>query len=414
MVTTIKCPHCGNKFSPEVALEHDIRVELEREFAAKMEQRSRELEQSVRKSEEEKYKSRVQLLEADRAKLRELEERALAVEERERSLVEREEKADLEMRRRLLEREKLLREEAERKAMERVQLDNREKELELAQEKERLRLTYRKHINESVEKAREEERMKMAEVQKKLDDQAKLINEMKRRAEQGSMQAQGEVQELALEEYLRQQFVRDGVEEVAKGKRGGDCIHIVYDAYGHVCGKVLYESKRTKTFSGDWIAKLKEDMRLTQADLGVIVTEVLPTHMTHFGLVDGIWVCTFAEFKALAFLFRESLCRVGEVRTAQVNKGDKMQMLYDYLTSIEFRQKIEAIVESFTQMQEDLSREKRQSTALWARREKQILKVLESTSSLYGDVRGIAGSAVREIEELEFGTPKMKVLGSDL
>ncbi len=414
MSTTIKCPHCGNKFSPEVALEHDIRVELEREFAAKMELRSRELEQSVRKAEEDRYKSRLQVLEADRAKLRELEERAVAVEEKERSLAEREEKADLEMRRRLLEREKLLREEAERKALEKIQLDYREKELELAQEKERLKLTYRKHVNESVEKAREEERMKMAEIQKKLDDQAKLINEMKRRAEQGSMQAQGEVQELAIEEHLRQNFLRDGIEEVAKGRRGGDCIHVVHDAYGQVCGKILYESKRTKTFGGDWISKLKEDMRLTQADIGVIVTEVLPNHMTHFGLVDNVWVCTFAEFRPLAALFRESLCRVGEVRTAQVNKGDKMQMLYDYLTSIEFRQKIEGIVESFSQMQEDLTREKRNTTASWARREKQIAKMLESTSSLYGDVRGIAGNAVREIEELEFGSARMKVLGSDL
>ncbi|HZY82786.1 MAG TPA: DUF2130 domain-containing protein [Cyclobacteriaceae bacterium] len=365
MATTVKCPHCGNKFSPEVALEHDIRVQLEKEFASKMH------------------------------------EQHIAFEERERTLRQREEKADIEMRRRLLEREKLLKEEAERTAREKASVELREKQLELDREKERLNILHKKHVTDSVEKARIEERMKLAEAQKKLDDQAKLINEMKRRAEQGSMQAQGEVQELALEDYLKHAFVRDQVEEVAKGKRGGDCVHHVKDAYGNLCGKILYESKRTKTFSNEWTSKLKEDMRLTQADVGVIVTEALPADMTHFGLRDGVWVCTFTEFKALATLFRESLCRVGEVRIAQENKGDKMQMLYNYLTSIEFRQRIEAIVESFQQMQDDLGKEKMQTYSRWARREKQILQVIENTAGLYGDVRGIAGNAVKEIDALE-------------
>jgi hypothetical protein len=365
MATTVKCPHCGNKFSPEVAFEHELRSRLEKE-----------------------YENR-------------LEERAVAFEERERMLDQREEKQELEMRRRLLEREKAMKEDADRKAKEKAQLDVREKQLELEKERERIGILYKKHLNEGIEKARNEERMKMAEVQKKLDDQAKLINEMKRKSEQGSMQAQGEVQELALEEYLRHTFARDQVEEVAKGKRGGDCIHNVKDNYNNTCGKVLYESKRTKTFSSEWPSKLKEDMRLTQADIGVIVTEALPNDMTHFGLRDGVWVCTFAEFKALAALFRESLCRVGEVRIAQENKGDKMSRLYGYLTSIEFRQKIEAIVENFQQMQDDLNKEKAQAHARWARREKQIVQVIENTAALYGDVRGIAGNAVKAIDALE-------------
>jgi hypothetical protein len=367
MATTVKCPHCGNKFSPEVALEHDIRIQLEKEFASKS------TEQSI------------------------------VFDERERSLKQREEKVEIEMRRRLLEREKVMKDEAERTAHEKASLEIREKQLELDREKERLTIFHKKHLNDTVDKARQEERMKLAEAQKKLDDQSKLINEMKRRAEQGSMQAQGEVQELALEEYLKHAFVRDQVEEVAKGKRGGDCVHHVKDSYGNLCGKILYESKRTKTFGNDWTSKLKEDMRLTQADIGVIVTEALPGDMTHFGLRDGVWVCTFSEFKALAALFRESLCRVGEVRIAQENKGDKMKMLYNYLTDIEFRQKIEAIVEAFRQMQDDLSKEKTQTYSRWARREKQILQVVENTAGLYGDVRGIAGNAVKEIDALETG-----------
>ncbi len=374
MATTVKCPHCGNKFSPEVALEHDIRIQLEREFATKNE------------------------------------EKVVAFEERERLLDQREETQELEMRKRLLEREKAMKEDADRKAMEKAHLDVREKQQELERERERIGILYKKHLNEGIEKARNDERMKSAELQKKLDDQSKLINEMKRKSEQGSMQAQGEVQELALEDHLRYAFGRDRVEEVAKGKRGGDCIHYVKDAYNNVCGKILYESKRTKSFSSDWTSKLKEDMRLTQADIGVIVTEVLPSDMTHFGLRDGVWICTFGEFKALASLFRESLCRVGEVRIAQENKGDKMMKLYDYLTSIEFKQKIEGIVESFQQMQDDLNKEKAQAHARWARREKQIQQVIENTAGLYGDVRGIAGNAVKEIDALEAEDATMRLL----
>ncbi len=367
METTVKCPHCGNKFSPEEVLEHDIRIQLQKEFAGK------------------------------------LNEQAIAFEERERGLKQREEKVDFEMRRRLLEREKVIKEDVERTARERANLEVREKQLELDREKERITIFHKKHLSDSVEKVRQEERMKVAEAQKKLDDQAKLINEMKRRAEQGSMQTQGEVQELALEDYLKHTFVRDHIEEVAKGKRGGDCVHHVKDTFGNLCGRILFESKRTKTFSNDWTSKLKEDMRLTQADIGVIVTEALPADMTSFGLRDDIWVCTFAEFKALATLFRESLVRVGEVRIAQDNKGDKMKILYEYLTDIQFRQKIEAIVEAFRQMQDDLNKEKTQTYSRWARREKQIQQVVENTAGLYGDVRGIAGNAVKEIDALETG-----------
>lgn len=374
MATTVKCPHCGNKFSPELALEHDIRIQLAKEFDSK------------------------------------LAEKTIAFEERERLLDQREEKQDLEMRRRLLEREKAMRDDADRKAKEKANLEVREKQQELERERERIGILYKKHLNEGIEKARNEERMKTAEFQKKLDDQAKLINEMKRKSEQGSMQAQGEVQELALEDYLRNTFLRDRVEEVAKGKRGGDCIHFVKDSYNNLCGKILYESKRTKTFSNDWPSKLKEDMRLSQADIGVIVTEALPADMTHFGLRDGVWVCTFAEFKALATLFRESLCRVGEVKVSQENKGDKMNRLYDYLISIEFKQKVEGIVESFQQMQDELNKEKAQAHARWARREKLIQQVIENTAGLYGDVRGIAGNAVKEIDALEAEESTMRLI----
>ena len=215
------------------------------------------------------------------------------------------------------------------------------------------------------------------------------------------MQTQGEVQEIAIEEYLQQTFPRDLVDEISKGKRGGDCVHVVRDLYNNECGRILYESKRTKHFSYEWIAKIKDDMRLQQAALGVIVTEALPADMMRFGEVDGIWICSFAEFKALALLLRSNLCRIGEVLAAQENKGEKMSLVYNYVTSIEFKQKLEAAFESYRDMQEDLMKEKMLFTAQWAKREKKLMKAMENLASLYGDVRGIAGGAVQEISGLE-------------
>ena len=401
----IKCPHCGTKFSPESAIEHDLRLHLQKEFEEKLTESSKTLEQRIKKQEAEKFKTRLAALEKDdlekSERLQELEERSVAIEEQKQKLKTREDQLELELRKKLLAKEKVMCEEAEKNAAKKAQLDIREKEQELKDMKEAVAMTVKKLVMDETEKVREAERMKTADIQKKLDDQTKLVNEMKRKSDQGSMQAQGEVQELAIEDYLKRTFQRDEVEEISKGKRGGDCIHIVKDGFGNVCGKILYESKRTKNFGSDWINKLKEDMRLTQADMGVLVTEVLPSSMTHVGQLDGVWICTFAEFKALSFLLCDTLNRIGEVRAAQENKGDKMQLLYHYLTSNEFRQKLEAIVESFQQMQEDLNKEKAQTMSRWSKREKQIYKVMENTVSLYGDVRGIAGTAVKEIEALE-------------
>jgi hypothetical protein len=410
----VKCPHCGNKFTPEEAIGHDIRVQLEKEFERKLSENSKSIADQIRKQENDKYRAQLQLLEEDRkaksVRLRELETAALTLQQREYEVKDREEKVEMEMKKRLLEREKLIREQAERTANERALLDIQERERKLAREKETLELMSRKRAQEAVEQAREEERMKLAELQKRLDDQTKLIHEMKRKAEQGSMQTQGEVQELAIEDYLENTFPRDTVEEISKGKRGGDCVHIVKDPYDRICGRILYESKRTKHFSYEWIAKVKDDMRLKQADMGVIVTEALPEGMARFGELEGIWVCTFVEFKALALLFRHNLCRIGEILASQENKGDKMQMIYTYVTGNEFKQKLEAAFESYNEMQEDLIREKTLFASHWAKREKRLLKAMENLVSLYGDVRGIAGGAVQEIKSLEM--PEVHLLSS--
>jgi hypothetical protein len=401
----VRCPHCGVKFNPEEAIGHDIRIQLEKEFEKQLAENSRSLEEKIRKQEGERFKMQLRALQEEAAtkskRLKLLEEESIALQQRENEIVQREERIELEMKKRLLDREKLIREQADKTALDKALLQVRERELKLEKEQERMELMLRKRIQEEAEKAREQERMRSAELQKKLDDQSKLINEMKRKAEQGSMQMQGEVQELALEEYLRTSFPRDEVEEIAKGKRGGDCVHVVKDHYGNICGRILYESKRTKHFSYEWISKIKDDIRLKQADLGIIVTEALPEGMTRFGEMDGIWICTFPEFKALALLFRFNLARIGEILSSQENKGEKMQMIYRYVTGVEFKQKLEAAFESFNDMQEDLIKEKTLFLSHWSKREKRLLKAMENLVALYGDVRGIAGGAVQEISSLE-------------
>ncbi len=408
----VKCPHCGNKFSPEEAIQHDLRAQLEKEFELKFIENSNVLAEKIRIQENEKFQSRLLRLEEDRKekvlRLKQLEDKALSVEEREQQLKEREERIDHEMKRKLLEREKIIKEQADKSALDKALLEVREREQKLVRDRETLDLILRKRVVEETEKARDEERMKNAELQKKLDDQTRLINEMKRKTEQGSMQTQGEVQELAIEEYLENTFPRDQIEEISKGKRGGDCVHIVKDHYENECGRILYESKRTKHFSHEWISKVKDDMRLKQADVGVIVTEALPEGMTRFGEIDGVWICTFIEFKALSLLFRNNLSRIGEVLAAQENKGEKMQMIYRYVTSNEFKQKLEAAFESYQDMQDDLAKEKMLFTSQWAKREKRLLKAMENLVSLYGDVRGIAGGAVQEIKALEL--PELQLL----
>lgn len=403
----IKCPHCGESFSPEEAIGHDLRLQLQRDFEQRLKENTLKIQERVKAEETERFARQLDSLQRETQlksqRLKTLEEESVNLRHREAEIKDREERIELEMKKRLLEREKLIREQAEKTALDKALLEVRERERRLEQERERMELILKKRVYEESEKAREEERMKNLELQKKLDDQGKLINEMKRKSEQGSMQLQGEVQELALEEFLRTSFPRDEVEEIAKGKRGGDCLHVVKDPFERVCGRIMYESKRTRHFSNEWIPKLKEDMRLKQADIGVIVTEALPEGMTRFSQIDGIWVCTYPEFRALAHLFRSNLSRIGEVLASQENRGEKMQMVYTYVTGVEFRQKLEAAFDAYQEMQEDLMREKTLFVSHWSRREKRLLKAMENLSALYGDVRGIAGGAVQEIRSLEMG-----------
>jgi hypothetical protein len=253
----------------------------------------------------------------------------------------------------------------------------------------------------------EKNELKIKEYQKQSDDQKKLIEEMKRKQEQGSMQLQGEVQELAIEEWLSAQFPLDTIEEIKKGARGGDCVQIVNTRNQQNCGTIYYESKRTKDFSATWLEKFKTDIRERNANIGVLVTEAMPTGMERMGLKEGIWICTFEEFKGLSGVLRESIIQLSNALSSQENKGDKMHMLYDYLTSNAFRLQVEAIVEGFTTMRADLEKEKNAMSRMWKQREKQIEKVTQNTIEMYGSIRGIAGSAVQEVKLLNLDTDEL-------
>ena len=224
---------------------------------------------------------------------------------------------------------------------------------------------------------------------------------MKRKAEQGSMQLQGEVQETALEEILRNSFPFDIISEVGKGIRGADCIQLVRNNFGQECGKIIYESKRTENFGGDWIEKFKTDMRSTGADIAVLVTKTMPKELDCFGLKDGIWICTFSEVKALANVLRDGIIRVYNSSKKHENKGDKMHLLYDYLTSNEFGEQWKAIREGFVAMKMSIVNERNAMEKLWKAREKQLEKVLLNAAHVKGSVEGIAGQDSIQLALLE-------------
>lgn len=293
------------------------------------------------------------------------------------------------------------------RAMAEIEKLKREKdEIKEAIEAEQQKILNQKlyEAKEQIRKAEQERNeLVIKELQKKLEDQKRLTEEMQRKQEQGSVQLQGEVQELAIEEWLRLKFPLDTIEDIKKGQSGGDCIQIVNTHQRPNCGKIYYESKRTKVFSADWIDKFKTDMRSKGVNTGILVTQAMPKDMERMGLKDGIWICTFEEFKSLSAIIRESIIKISEIAASQENKGDKMAMLYDYLTSPEFKSHVEAIVEGFTQMKKDLESEKRAMQKIWSAREKQIDKITINTTNMFGSIKGIAGTAIEPVNLLELG-----------
>ncbi|RZJ80788.1 MAG: DUF2130 domain-containing protein [Flavobacterium sp.] len=278
------------------------------------------------------------------------------------------------------------------------EIKNREAELELSiqrklqEQREEVIAQVRKQELEKTNLKDTEHQLRVKELEKQLDDQKKLAEEMKRKAEQGSMQLQGEVQELILEELLRTTFPFDTIEEVGKGVRGADCVHNVRNQYGQECGRIIYESKRTKEFSMEWIEKLKKDMRSMGVDVAVIVTQSYPKGMDCFGERDGVWICSFDEVKAVSYILRDGIVKLFSAAKSQENKGDKMHMLYDYLNSNEFSEQWKAIREGFMSMKLSIQKERDAMERLWKSREKQLEKVLLNAAHIRGSIEGISGN----------------------
>ena len=283
------------------------------------------------------------------------------------------------------------------------------KQRELDDAKREMDLTIEKRVQESLATTREQAKkeaedglkLKVLEKEQTIASMQKQIEELKRRAEQGSQQLQGEVQELELETILRAKFPRDAVEPVPKGEYGGDFLHRVFGNLPHCCGTILWESKRTKNWSDGWLAKLREDQRAAKADFAVIVSQVLPKDVESFDLVDGVWVTCPRTFIPVAVALRQSLLELSLARQAGEGQQTKMEMIYQYLTGPKFRHRVQAIVEKFADMQEDLDKERKMMTKLWAKRQEQIRCVIESTAGMYGDMQGIAGKTLQEIEGLD-------------
>lgn len=393
----MECPHCGEEIDLNYALTHQVdemlnvkQKALQDEFNKKLEQLEKEKELIDKKISDQLAQER-KVLEKDvegKIKKRLEEENSEFIKEQEKELAEKTEKLK-ELGKMKAE---LAKSEREKNSLKETLEAENEIKLNAILEEERVR------ILQTVESKSD---FKIKELEKKLKEQEQLTKEMQRKQEQGSMQLQGEVQELAIEDYLAEVFPLDTITEIKKGANGADCIQIVNTYENPNCGSIYYESKRTKNFSESWIEKFKEDIRNAGADLGVLVTEVLPKGMDRMGIYQGIYVCTFNEFKGLCVIVRESLIKISNTIKSQENKGDKMALLYDFLISNEFKMQIEAIVEGFSQMESDLQTEKRSMARIWKQREKQIQKVITNTVNMYGSVRGIAGNAVQKIDILE-------------
>ncbi|MDB4921440.1 DUF2130 domain-containing protein [Mucilaginibacter sp.] len=404
MATEVKCPNCGVPFP----IEEVMAEEYKKDLRVKMQEYTQQKEEEYRKKESDFItREKQQALLYEQRLAEEKKQLQLTVEQSLRksiatdfenqvlmlqnSVNEKDEKLKLGRQKELdfLQKEKALM--------------DREAELELA-----LQRKLQEQRNELTEQIRKQEtekfnlkdtdyQLKVKELEKQLDDQKKLAEEMKRKAEQGSMQLQGEVQELILEDLLRVNFPFDLISEVGKGVRGADCVQTVRNQFGQECGRIIYESKRTKDFGPDWIEKLKKDMRGIGVDVAVIVTNCYPKGMDCFGEKDGVWICSFDEVKAVAYILRDGIIKLSNLAKSQDNKGDKMHLLYDYLISSEFSEQWKAIREGFLSMRMSIQKERDAMEKLWKAREKQLEKVLLNAAHIQGSIEGIAGSDVIQL-----------------
>jgi hypothetical protein len=417
--TKIKCPTCDTELDVEEVLEKRIRQEEQQKFNAERAAKESEFKEKEsalaqkeaavkdRAAEIDKQvaeKTRVELARKEKALILQAEENAKSrYEVQLQSLTEdaAESKKQLqELKSAQIENERLKRQMESQKHANDLELEKK-----LAQNDEQNRKLYGEQLKaetDSIAKREAERNEKqVAELQKQLADAKKAAEDAVRKAEQGSQQLQGEVQELAIEDFLRTTFPSDEIGEVGKGKRGADVKHIVRNRLGFEMGTIVYESKNTQNFGNDWIEKLKSDAELEKADTAVLITKTMPKGMECLGLVNGVWVCSVPEFKGLAMTLRENLVRLGEVRTSQTNKGEKMQMLYDYLTDGKFVEQIKRVVSGFNTLREGYQKEMEAMQKIWKKRDEQLEMMLRNTSDFVTQIQTIAGSSLPQLEAPE-------------
>jgi hypothetical protein len=376
---TITCPHCHKKIALSKALTGPIEEKLRRDIEAEARRREKAL--------------------SDDFERRLADERRVALNKAKKEV--KTHLSDLEIQ--LGERDQAI-EQARRKELELLK-----KQRELEDKQKTVDLQVARKVAEqgrliekaAVERLQEQNRLKDLEKDKQLSDLRRQIDDLKRKAEQGSQQTQGEAVELDLEATLRAAFPQDSIEPVAKGVRGADVVQGVNSPTGQSCGSIIWEFKNAKAWSDGWLQKLRDDQRAQGSETAILVSVVLPNEVKHFGLVDGVWVADTVTMLGLATVLRSTLLQVALAGGAAEGKSEKMEMLYAYLSGTTFKQKVEAIVESFVVMKDDLDRERRAMETLWSKREKQLTRVILSVGTMYGDMQGIIGATLPDIAQLK-------------
>ena len=415
---TIICPSCKTEIKLTESLAAPLLESTRREFEKRLALKDADVakrEAGLRQREEAIAKEKEQLDEQVAEKVRQERSRIAAEEAKKAKLAL---QGDLEQKAREVAdlNEILKQRDAKLAEAQKTQADLLRKQRELDDAMREVDLTVEKRVQEGLastrehakKEAEEASKLKVMEKDQIIGSMQKQIEELKRKAEQGSQQLQGEVQELELEALLRAKFPRDTIEPVPKGEHGGDALQRIVGPSGQPCGTIIWESKRTKNWSDGWLAKLREDQRAAKAEIAVIVSQSLPKEIETFGVVEGVWVTHTKTILPLALTLRHTLIEVASARQASEGQQTKTEMIYQYLTGPRFRQRVEAIVEAFSTMQEDLDKEKKAIIKQWAKREEQIERVMQATAGMYGDLQGIAGKTIQEIEGL-----KLPLLGMD-
>lgn len=402
----IKCPHCGELIAVSETLLNQLTEKAENTLREKIAKQNK----ALLKKEAELQKKEEEIISAQTNLEKEIGERIKL----ERVKLEKEagEKAEDAFSTELKDLQRQVEEKTKKlQGAQEAELEIRKQKREIEEKKKALELEVartldsekEKIIEETTKTVSEEYRLKDAEKDKKLQDAIKSNEELRHKLQQGSQQTQGEVLELELEEVLKTNFPHDQVDPVPKGVRGADVIQSVYNQSGLLCGMIVWESKNTKSWSNGWIQKLKEDQRECKADIAILITTALPKDIKAFGCKNGIWIASCNSIIGLATALRLSLIQVATTKLAARGKNEKMEVLYNYLSGPEFKHKVEAIVEAFVAMQQDLDEEKRIFAKRWAKREKQIQKVINNTAGMYGDLHGLMGSSMQSIPALESG-----------